>query len=147
MRYEEALNFIHGATRTGARDGFARMERMLELMGQPQKKLRFVHIAGTNGKGSTATMTANILHDAGYKTGLFISPYVVDFRERIQLDGEMIPQQELADAVEVLLPLFARVKEEISECTEFETVTLIALYWYARRASSFSMSTRSLIGI
>ena len=137
MRYEEALNFIHGATRTGARDGFARMERMLELMGQPQKKLRFVHIAGTNGKGSTATMTANILHDAGYKTGLFISPYVVDFRERIQLDGEMIPQQELADAVEVLLPLFARIKEEISECTEFETVTLIALYWYARQGCDF----------
>lgn len=132
MKYEEALEFIHGATRVGSRD-FSRISRLLEIMGQPQKKLRFVHVAGTNGKGSTATMAANILTRAGYKTGLFISPYVVDFRERIQIDGQLIPKEELADAVEKLLPLFAQVKEEVAECTEFEAVTAIALWYYAQK--------------
>ena len=95
MTYDEALGFIHGATRVGARDGFVRMERILEIIGNPHHKLKFVHVAGTNGKGSTATMTANILTRAGYKTGLFVSPYVVDFRERIQLNGQLIPKDEL----------------------------------------------------
>ena len=137
MTYEEALGFIHGATRVGARDGFARMERMLEILGNPHHKLKFIHVAGTNGKGSTATMTANILTRAGYRTGLFISPYVVDFRERIQLNGRLIPKEELAAAVEALQPAFAQVKAEIAECTEFETVTLIALWWYARQGCDY----------
>lgn len=137
MTYEAALGFIHGATRVGARDGFARMERMLEILGNPHHKLKFIHVAGTNGKGSTATMTANILTRAGYRTGLFISPYVVDFRERIQLDGRLIPKEELAAAVEALQPAFAQVKAEIAECTEFETVTLIALWWYARQGCDY----------
>ncbi len=130
MTYEKALEFIHGATRAGARDGLGRMRRVLEIIGSPQKRLKFVHVAGTNGKGSTCTMTAAILTAAGYKTGLFISPYVVDFRERIQINGEMIGKQQLADAVEQLLPAFEQVKRELSECTEFETVTAIALYLY-----------------
>ena len=109
MTYDEALGFIHGATRVGARDGFARMERILEIIGNPHHKLKFVHVAGTNGKGSTATMTANILTRAGYKTGLFVSPYVVDFRERIQLNGQLIPKDELARAVTELQPAFAQV--------------------------------------
>ncbi len=137
MKYEDALSYIHGATRSGGHTGSARVLRALELLGQPQKKLRFVHVAGTNGKGSTSTMTASVLHAAGFKTGLFISPYVIDFRERIQLDGEMIPKQELADAVETLIPVFEQVKSEISECTEFELDVVIAFYWFARVGCDF----------
>ncbi|MBQ2691625.1 MAG: bifunctional folylpolyglutamate synthase/dihydrofolate synthase [Clostridia bacterium] len=137
MTYDEALNWIHGATRIGARDGFARIERVLELAGDPHKRLKFVHVAGTNGKGSTATMTANILTRAGYKTGLFISPYVVDFRERIQLCGQLIPRDELASAVETLKPVFEQVKAEIAECTEFEVVTVIGLWWFAKMGCDF----------
>ncbi len=132
MKYEDALEFIHGATRVGSRD-FSRIGRMLEIIGNPQKKLRFVHVAGTNGKGSTATMTANVLINSGYKTGLFVSPYVVDFRERIQLDGRLIPKEELAAAVERLIPSFEQTKREVGECTEFEVVTAIALWYYAQK--------------
>ncbi|MBE6994793.1 MAG: bifunctional folylpolyglutamate synthase/dihydrofolate synthase [Ruminococcaceae bacterium] len=132
MKYEDALSYIHNATRQGGHQGFGRVRRALELLGEPQKKLRFVHVAGTNGKGSTCTMTARVLQQAGYRTGLFISPYVIDFRERIQLNGEMIPRQELADAVEALIPVFDRVKREISECTEFELDVVLALYWFAK---------------
>ena len=147
MTYEEALNFIHGATRTGARDGFGRIKRVLEVLGNPQKKLKFVHIAGTNGKGSTATMTSNVLAEAGYKTGLFISPYVVDFRERIQLNGHLIPKEELTKAVEETLPAFEQVKKEIAECTEFETVTVIALYWYAKMGCDFVVLEAGIGGL
>ncbi len=147
MTYDEALAFIHGATRVGARDGFARMERILEIIGNPHHKLKFVHVAGTNGKGSTATMTANILTRAGYKTGLFVSPYVVDFRERIQLNGQLIPKDELARAVSELQPAFAQVKQEIAECTEFETVTVIALYWYAQQGCDYVVLEAGIGGL
>jgi len=147
MTYDEALAFIHGATRVGARDGFARMERILEIIGNPHHKLKFVHVAGTNGKGSTATMTANILTKAGYKTGLFVSPYVVDFRERIQLCGQLIPKDALARAVTELQPAFAQVKAEIAECTEFETVTVIALYWYAQQNCDYVVLEAGIGGL
>ena len=147
MTYDEALAFIHGATRVGARDGFARMERILEIIGNPHHQLKFVHVAGTNGKGSTATMTANILTRAGYKTGLFVSPYVVDFRERIQLCGQLIPRDELARVVTELQPAFAQVKAEIAECTEFETVTIIALYWYAQQGCDYVVLEAGIGGL
>ena len=147
MTYDEALAFIHGATRVGARDGHARMERVLEIIGDPHRKLKFIHVAGTNGKGSTATMTANILTRAGYKTGLFVSPYVVDFRERIQLCGQLIPKDELARVVTELQPAFAQVKAEIAECTEFETVTLIALYWYAQQECDYVVLEAGIGGL
>lgn len=147
MTYEEALSFIHGATRTGARDGFGRITRALEIVGNPQKRLRFVHVAGTNGKGSTATMTANVLTSAGFKTGLFISPYVVDFRERIQLNGQLIAKDELTLAVSELMPAFEQVKREIAECTEFETVTVIALYWYAKMGCDFVVLEAGIGGL
>ncbi|MEA4921452.1 MAG: folylpolyglutamate synthase/dihydrofolate synthase family protein [Clostridiaceae bacterium] len=147
MTYEEALSFIHGATRTGARDGFGRITRALEIIGNPQKRLKFVHVAGTNGKGSTATMTANVLTAAGFKTGLFISPYVVDFRERIQLDGQFIPKADLAAVVDELMPVFEQVKREVAECTEFETVTVIALYWYAKMGCDFVVLEAGIGGL
>ncbi len=133
MDYEQALSVIHASTRLGSRLGLERMTRLCKLLGRPQDKLRFVHIAGTNGKGSTAAMTAGVLQRAGKKTGLFISPYVVDFRERMQIDGEMIPKEELAREMELMLPVLEQMKAEGSECTEFEIVTALALCWFARR--------------
>jgi len=133
MEYSEALSMIHAATRLGSQLGLERIRRLCDLLGRPQEKLRFVHVAGTNGKGSTVAMTAAVLQRAGYKTGMFISPYVVDFRERMQIDGEMIPEQELADEFARMAPCIEKMKAENCEPTEFEIVTALALCWFARR--------------
>ncbi len=90
MNEGEALAWIHSRSRFSARPGLARMRRLMELLGDPQKQLRCFHVAGTNGKGSTCAMLASCLQSAGYRTGLYISPFVIDFRERMQIDGEMI---------------------------------------------------------
>jgi dihydrofolate synthase/folylpolyglutamate synthase len=96
MTYEQALDYIHGTARFGIKPGLERISALLERMGNPHKPLRCVHIAGTNGKGSTSAMTERILREAGYTTGLCISPYLIDFCERIQLNGKPISRDELA---------------------------------------------------
>ncbi len=133
MDYQQALAFIHSRHAVGQKVELRNITHLLERLGNPHKQLKFVHVAGTNGKGSTSTYTAAALTKAGYRTGLFISPYVIEFRERIQLDGQMIPQEELAQVT-------AQVKEAVEtldamgeRCTEFETVTAIAMAWYARK--------------
>ena len=105
MNYYEAVEKINSLLVFGSRPGLERIREFVDRMGKPDKSLKFVHIAGTNGKGSTCAMTASALTEAGYKTGLFISPYVLEFRERFSIDGEMIPPQTLADIVEELFPL------------------------------------------
>lgn len=132
MKYEEALKYIHGLLRFGIKPGLERIARLLEWMGNPQKQLKFIHVAGTNGKGSTCAMLSTILRKAGYKTGLYISPFVVDFRERMQIDGQMIPKESLAEIVEQLVPLVTRMREEGEDITEFELVTAAAFAWYAK---------------
>ena len=104
MTCEEALEYIHSVCWKGAIPGLERTETLLEKMGNPEKKLKFVHIAGTNGKGSTAAMTASILTAAGYRTGLFTSPFVFRFEERMQIDGVQISGPDLAAVTEAILP-------------------------------------------
>ena len=96
MIYEEAINYIEGRAVFGSRPGFERIDALLLALGNPEKGLKYVHVAGTNGKGSVCTETANILTSAGYKTGLFTSPFVSDFRERIQIDGKFIEKRALS---------------------------------------------------
>lgn len=100
-------------------------------MGNPQDKLKFVHIAGTNGKGSTSKMISAVLTAQGYKTGLFISPYIIDFKERIQIDNVMISRQQLVKCVEETFPIIQRLKQEDTIITEFEYITAIAFKWFA----------------
>ena len=95
-----AIEYIHSLGRFSGKPGLHRITALCEALGNPQDRLKFVHLAGTNGKGSLAAMTSSILTAAGYKTGLTISPYVVDFRERFQIDGEMIPPRTLANLTE-----------------------------------------------
>ena len=129
MQYQEALNYIHARARFGSRPGLGPIGKMLGLLGNPQEKLRVVHVAGTNGKGSTAAMTAAVLRAAGFKTGLTISPYVVDFCERIQIDGEFISQEDLAEEITLLQP-FA---DQVEELTEFELITAAAYDYFFRK--------------
>ncbi|MEG0897690.1 MAG: folylpolyglutamate synthase/dihydrofolate synthase family protein [Ruthenibacterium sp.] len=129
MTYEEALDWVHTLPRLAATPGIENTRRLLAKMGNPEKDLKFVHIAGTNGKGSATVMLASVLKEAGYKTGANISPYVLDFRERFLLDGEMIDTQTLAG-------LLSEVRSAIDSIggsfVEFDVVTAAALLWFAR---------------
>lgn len=131
MTYEDALEIIHGRQKFGSKPGLTRIAALLERMGNPQDKLKFIHITGTNGKGSTAAMLESVLRAAGYKTGLYISPYLEDFRERIQVMREMIPKEELTVLTyEVQSHIDRMEKDGAPVPTEFEMVTAIALYYF-----------------
>lgn len=132
MTYEQALNLIHSRPKLPSRDSLIRMAPALEALGHPERKLSFIHITGTNGKGSTAAMTAAVLQAAGYRTGLFLSPFILDFRERMQINRQMISQQALTTLVEELLPLIQQLDAEGRPISEFELDTLLALCWFAR---------------
>ncbi len=132
MTYEQALDFIHSRIHLGTRKGLFRMEGLMRKLGDPHKRLRFIHVAGSNGKGSTCTMCESVLRHAGYRTGLFLSPFVYDFRERMQVGGQLVDKQLLADTLESMLPALQAMKDEDMECTEFETVTALALLLFAR---------------
>ncbi len=128
MTYENALEKIHSLLTFGSRPGLDRIKALLELMGNPQDKLRFIHVAGTNGKGSVCQFLSSVLIKQGYKTGLFISPYITDFRERIQINGEMITRDTLVNAVENTYPLLLKLRESDCIITEFEYVMALEFY-------------------
>ena len=113
MTTQQAMEALHALPRMGqGAPGLARMQNLCDHLGNPEKELQCIHIAGTNGKGSLAAMTSSILTAAGYKTGLTISPYVVDFRERFQIDGEMIPPRTLANLTEKVLDAIDAIEAE-----------------------------------
>ena len=134
MTTQQAIEALHALPRLGQGAlGLARMQNLCDHLGNPEKELQCIHIAGTNGKGSLAAMTSSILTAAGYKTGLTISPYVVDFRERFQIDGEMIPPRTLANLTEKVLDAIDAIEAEGGEKpVEFEAVTALAFLWFAR---------------
>ncbi len=129
MTYEEALTYIHSVIWRGKRLGLARIRALLSRMGNPEKELKFVHIAGTNGKGSTAAMTASVLREAGYRTGLFISPFIQCFNERMQINGQPVGDQELIALVEEIRPLAEAMDDKP---TEFELITALAFSYFQK---------------
>ncbi len=131
MTYSEALENIHSLLSFGSRPGLDRVSELLRRMGNPQDKLRYIHVAGTNGKGSTCAMLSAILQAEGYKTGLFISPYITDFRERIQINNVPVSEETLTDAVEETLPLVNQLRDEGIIITEFEYVNALEFYIHA----------------
>lgn len=133
MTYKQASEYIDSFLIFGSKLGLARITKLLKDLGNPQDKLKFIHIAGTNGKGSICSYCSSILREAGYKTGLFTSPYIVDFRERFQINGEMISEEELCEIVEKIKSVVdGYPADEIP--TEFEIVTAIGMmYFYKNR--------------
>ncbi|MCQ2419310.1 MAG: bifunctional folylpolyglutamate synthase/dihydrofolate synthase [Clostridia bacterium] len=125
----DAINYIHSYGWRGSIPGLSRTFELLHRIGDPQKKTKFIHIVGTNGKGSTAAMLASVLQKAGYVTGLYTSPYILTFHERMQVNGEMISDDELGQITEFVMP-HAEAMED--HATEFELVTTIALEYFAR---------------
>ncbi len=131
MTYEEAVAKINARLKFGIKPGLEHIGRLMQELGNPQDKLKFVHVAGTNGKGTTCALISSVLKRAGYRTGMYTSPYVTDFRERFQINGEMIPPDELAQAFDRVTPLVDKLAEEGIVITEFELITAIAFQWFA----------------
>ena len=129
MNVTEAIAYIESVSWKGSRPGLERVRELLDRMGCPEKQLKFVHIAGTNGKGSTAAMTASILQKAGYKTGLYTSPHIYRFHERIRVDGVDISDEDLAAITEYVQPMAQAMADHP---TEFELVFCIAIEYFKR---------------
>ena len=131
MTYEEALSYIHSVNWTFCKPGLDRIRALCRALGNPQDGLRFVHVAGTNGKGSFCSMLSSVLRAAGYKTGTFTSPYVKVFNERMAIDGEMISNEELADLTAYIKPIADAMDDKP---TEFELITALAFEYFHRHA-------------
>jgi len=132
LDYAQALEYMASLRPRGVSLGLARIRALCGLVGNPQKKLKFIHIAGTNGKGSTAAMIANVLREAGYKTGLFTSPAVLDGREPLQVNGEMIGRAAFARLATEIEPSIDLLAGRNMYVTEFEALTAMALLHFAR---------------
>ena len=137
MNCNEAIEYIHSLEKFGIKPGMERIRALCAALGNPQEKLKIIHVAGTNGKGSTSTMIANILRQSGYNTGLFISPYVTDFRERIQFNGNMIEKNELAECVEKVKGVIDNLALQGIQPTEFEALTATAFLYYEKKKCDF----------
>ena len=105
MTLEDALSYIHRVDWRGSVPGLSRIDTLLGMLGHPERSVKYIHITGTNGKGSTCAMLAAILRQAGYKTGLYTSPYIFRFNERMQINGTPISDDALCALVEELQPL------------------------------------------
>ena len=129
MNYNEALEYIHGVSWTFCKPGLERIGELCERLGHPERKLKFIHIAGTNGKGSTSAMLDSVLRAAGYKIGLYTSPYIRVFNERMRVNGENISDDELASLTEYIKPIAEKMSDKP---TEFELITALAFEYFAR---------------
>lgn len=132
MNYIEAMEKINNRLVFGIKPGLERIGKLLHLLGDPQDQLKYVHVAGTNGKGTCCALVSSVLQKAGYRTGRYTSPYVLDFRERFQIDGEMISKEELAQVMERVSAVSDEMEKDGETITEFEFITALAFEWFYR---------------
>lgn len=136
MNYTQSLSYLKSLEKRGMNLGLTRIENLLAKMGNPQESLKFVHIAGTNGKGSTSTLLANMLIYSGYKVGLFTSPTVLTYRERIQLNNTPIEKGSLASCTSFVKDIIDNIKDQTKVPTLFEVETAIAFEFFKREKCS-----------
>ena len=129
MTYDEAIEYIHGISWTFCKPGLERIKELCKRLGDPQDSLKFIHVAGTNGKGSFCSMTESVLRAAGYKTGLYTSPYIRFFNERMCVNGQPIANDELAEITEYVRPFADAMADKP---TEFELITAVAFEYFKR---------------
>lgn len=129
MTFEEAKKFIH-ATGNLSRPGLERMEELMKLLGNPEQSLKFIHVAGTNGKGSICAMLSSVLESAGYRTGLYVSPHLTRITERMQVNGKEISEADFAAMAAVIAPAIEKMADKP---TEFERLTAMALLYFAQQ--------------
>ncbi len=131
MTENEALKYIHSLLRFGSKPGLERIEKVLGVLGNPQENVKIVHVAGTNGKGSTSAYISSVLCKAGYKTGLYTSPFITCFNERIRLNGENISGDDLAYYTDLIKSASDGILGENDPLTEFEFITALAFKYYS----------------
>lgn len=137
MNYNDSVNYIHSLFKFGIRPGLSGMGALLSYLGNPEKDLKCVHIAGTNGKGSTSTAVSNIGIEAGYNVGLYTSPYVSEFLERIQFNGKPIDKNLFAESVEKVKTAVEKLSENDINVTEFEALTATAFLCFKELKCDF----------
>ena len=130
MNYNETITYIHSINWTFCKPGLDRIKGLCEKMGNPQNSLKFIHVAGTNGKGSFCSMLDSVLREAGYKVGLFTSPYIKEFGERIRFGGENISDKDLIEVTEFVRPIADAMSDKP---TEFELITAIGFEYFKRK--------------
>ena len=140
MNYSESINYINEIPWTMRNPGLHRIKELLEKLGRPDRELKFIHVAGTNGKGSVCAMLASVFKEAGFNTGLFTSPHLVKYNERMKVNGEDISDKELADciskvadAVKTLSAEAANIGTEYESPSEFEILTAAGLLWFKKK--------------
>lgn len=132
--YEQALTWIHARLRLGIKPGLARMEWMMERLNHPERRIKTIHIGGTNGKGSTLTFLRCILEEACCKVGTFTSPFFEQFNERISVNGKAISDEEMLELTNIIKPLADELEStELGGPTEFEVITAMSLYYFAKK--------------
>lgn len=146
MEYEECLEYIANFPRFKKEPSLKGMEKLLEKLGEPNKKLRCINVAGTNGKGSTVAMLSSVLSTAGYKTGRYISPFVLEFRERMMINGKMIGKKRLAKILELVKTKVQELYEEGIVLNAFEITTASAMLWFAEENCDFVVLEAGLGG-
>ncbi len=130
MTYNESLEYINSLLRFGVRPGLERISELCERLGNPQNKLKFIHVAGTNGKGSVCAYLASVFERAGYKTAMYTSPYVTDFRERFQINSNLISKDDLCAYTEIVKSAAEKMEDTP---TEFEFITALAFLYFAKK--------------
>ncbi len=132
MNFDDALNYVHSLLKFGIHPGLDRVGTLLQILGNPHKNIKCIHIAGTNGKGSVSTALSNILEKSGKKVGLYTSPYVTEFLERIQFNNKPIDKSLFAECVEVIKPEIEKMAEKGLQITEFEALTAVAFLCFKK---------------
>ncbi len=147
LQYEETIDYLYSLTGLGIRPGLESTEALLEMLGNPESALPVVHIAGTNGKGSTAAMIESVLREAGYRAGLFTSPHLTRFNERIALGGAHISDNDFVHVASVVKEARERLKRERGwEPTFFEVSTVMALLYFRDKKADLAVIETGLGG-
>lgn len=142
MDYAQMLSFLYSMRRTGKKWSLREITALLKLLGNPEKSLEFIHVAGTNGKGSVTSMVSSILAEAGYKVGSYYSPHVDSYCERIQLNGKLISPQRVLELFQEILP----AREKVPEASFFEITTAMALKFFEEEAVDYVVLEAGLGG-
>ncbi len=146
MDYEESLSYISNFPRFKKEPSLKEMQLLLNELGNPEKNLKSINVAGTNGKGSTVAMLSSVLSTAGYKTGRYISPYVLEFRERMMINGKMIGKKRLAALTERVKEKADALLEQGTMLNAFEITTAIAMLWFSEENCDFAVLEAGLGG-
>lgn len=149
MNYTESINYLDSLGQFGIRLGMDRIKHLLRVMGNPEKRLKTVHVAGTNGKGSVTSIIASIFQEAGLRTGKFTSPHLVKYNERIQLGGADITDKDFAETVTAVRN-FAEdlvAKKDCEQPTQFEILTAAAFHYFAEQKADYAVVEAGLGGL